>query len=163
MRRLVTALALLLVAGCARGEHSGAQGTTVPVDAAQARLIAAHDRDCLQYPVGRDSTGAEIWNADWVFFSLVRDADTLLAKNDDGTPVAVNLLHSQLEEFMVHQKPIPGTSWSYVVQRAQQRVSGGKVVGLSPYELVEDVDLPVLLERDRAARGREPAAGAAPQ
>lgn len=157
MRPIAILLCGFVFAGCGGRESSSLRGTTLPVSDAEARRMAAQDRDCLQYPVGTDSTGAEVWYADWVFFSLVRYSDSLLAKNPDGTPIAVNLLHSQVEDFMARRQPISGTGWTYVVQRARQRVSSGKVVGVSPYQVVEDADLDSLLAWDRSARGREPA------
>jgi hypothetical protein len=129
-------------------------GSLEPGSPTAAEVLAATDRDCLQYPVGTAPDSSEIWNADWVFFSLVRTSDSTLALGADGKPLAENLLHGQVVQFIRSHERIDSTGWIWTVKRTERRVRQGKVVSQSEYATLDDVDLADLIRKDRAARAR---------
>ena len=147
----------VLALGCSRQstpDKLARAGSLEPGSPAAAEAFAATDRDCLQYPTGTATDGSEIWNADWVFFSLVRTSDSTLALGPDGKPLAVNLLHSQVVQFIGSHERIDGTGWTWSVKRTERHVRDGKVISQSDYATLDDVDLAELIQKDRAARSR---------
>ena len=156
MRTPLLLFGLLLVAGCTSDNagKSSAAASISPAPASALAILADADRDCLQYRVSSNPDGTEDWNADWVFFSLVTTGKGRPVKDEAGKPMAVNLFHSQVEQFMRTHEPIPNTSWGYVVKRTRRKVRDGKVLSQSDYETLYDVDLAELVQKDRAARTR---------
>ena len=89
VRNVIGPLLILLLgtAGCADGRRPGILSLAPPT-ASRATIedLAAGKRDCLQYPIAKFADGSEDWNADWVFFTLVRSSDSQLVRNAKGEP-----------------------------------------------------------------------------
>ena len=159
MRNVIGLLLILLLgtAGCARGHGSGGgplAASTAMASATTLEDFRAGKRDCLQYPVAKFADGTEDWNADWVFFSLVRTSDSKIVRDAKGQPLAAGLLASQVEKFEKEHALIPGTSWGYVVKRMKRHLRDGRVLSQSEYVTLDDVELADLLAKDKAARAQ---------
>lgn len=157
VRNVIGLLLILLLgtAGCADGRRPGILSLAPPT-ASRATIedLAAGKRDCLQYPIAKFADGSEDWNADWVFFTLVRSSDSQLVRNAKGEPLAAGLLLSQTTKFMKDHPAIPNTAWCYVVKRMKRHVRSGQVVSQSDYVMLGDVDLAEIVAKDRQARAR---------
>ncbi len=154
MRRLiVVGVVGLALAACARSSGDRLADAFASATPASAAVLAAQQRDCLQYPVRKLADGSEEWNADYVRYYLVSERDQKLALGADGKPVASGVLHSDVVRLM-QRGTIPGTAWTFRVQRSLRVVKDDKVVRESPFVTV-DLDakeLDRLLALDRAAR-----------
>lgn len=88
------ALALAWLTSCHHAPDHTVASELASATPASAEVLAAQDRDCLQYPVHKLADGSEQWNADDVRYYLVGQRDQKLALGSDGKPVAYGVLHS---------------------------------------------------------------------
>lgn len=157
IRGLFAIVIAALMVGCGRQSSRTGNGISAvggPFAHRSMDAIASLDRDCLQYLVSRDSSGVEIWNADYVYFYLVQEKDGALVLDAAGRPLVSGLLHSEVADWMAERDTMPGTSWAWRIQRTAQRVRDGRVISQGAPRIVDDVDLWELLEKDqRAGRG----------
>ena len=102
----------------------------------------------------RDSVGNDLWNADYVYFSIVDTAGVLM-KDADGRPLGENLLFSQLTDFMDRHPHVAATQKQFGIhaQRIVRHMKDGKVLRDDPDVMIEDFDLFAALAADKAARG----------
>ena len=154
-----TLLLLAVVVGSIAGCGLSGQGSKhsewkylSPVGVDAASIVASLDRDYLQYPVAKRDDGTEMWNADYVYFYLVREADLTPALDEAGKPLASGLLHSEAARWMEGKTPIPGTVWRWRVMRTVRELKNANVVNESPFTAIDDADLPDLLSKDKLAR-----------
>ncbi|MBI5711368.1 MAG: hypothetical protein HZC42_13875 [Candidatus Eisenbacteria bacterium] len=147
---LAMCAALTLLAGCSLEHRTGA--ALSPTGRNSVEVLAAMDRDCLQYPVGKDAAGNQVWHADYVYFYLVYDRDLKPFRGPDGRPLARALLYHEAVAFMEKQPEIPGTTWIYRIQRIVRHVKDGRVVRDEPARVVDGENVWKLLDRDRSVR-----------
>lgn len=156
MRSLfVMAVIVSSIAGCGTTDQGGKSSTwqyLSPVGVDAASLVASLDRDYLQYPVEKRADGTEVWNADYVYFYLVREADLTPALDEAGKPLASGLLHSEALRWMEGKKPISGTVWRWRVMRTVRELKDAKVVNETPFTAIDAADLADLLGKDKLAR-----------
>lgn len=140
MACLLVILAVLALPGC--GSQSGNPASATSRAALDEMLKL--QSDCLQYRVGSDSTGAELWNADYVYFYMLQGDQPAMDK--DHRPIAQGLLRTQLKEFMAqHPEYGEDVQFTYRVSRQVQRVKDGKVLSTSAPVMV-DADIDSLLQ-----------------
>ncbi len=133
-------LAALALLGC--GSHSRNPASATSRASLDEMLKLQYD--CLQYRVGSDSTGAELWNADYVYFYMLQGDHPAMDK--DHQPIAQGLLRTQLKEFMAqHPEYGEDAQFTYQVSRQVQRVKDGKVLSTSAPVMV-DADIDSLLQ-----------------
>jgi hypothetical protein len=157
MRSLFTALAgcvAVLALGCSPQRSAGPSTSLSPTGRVSLNALAAMTRDCLQYSTGaRDSAGNDLWNADYVYFTVV-DTAGRVTMGADGRPLAMNLLYSQLTDFMNKHPRVAETQSQFNIcaQRVVRHLKDGHVVRDDPGVTVEDFDLWAALSGDSAAR-----------
>lgn len=155
MKRVVLLLLIAMALGaCDSSRSSSVRGAaSIAAPEMDALTVAKSIRgDCLQYVVERRPDGTEVWNADYVYFYLVREDDGSLAQDARGKAVASGLLASQALQLMGSMEEVPGTAWTWRVMRCAQEVRDGKVTRTSEFAVVDDADLRDLLDRDARAR-----------
>ena len=152
---LVCAAGVVFAAvGCSH-QGSGPAAALSPTGRVSPDVLTGMTRDCLQYPTGvRDSVGNDLWNADYVYFSIVDTAGVLM-KDADGRPLGENLLFSQLTDFMDRHPDVAATQKQFCIraQRVVRHMKDGKVLRDDPEITIEDFDLFAALAADKAARG----------
>jgi hypothetical protein len=152
--RLICGAGIVIAAlGCSR-QGPGPAAALTPTGRVSRDVLAGMSRDCLQYPTGaRDSAGNDLWNADYVYFTVVDSAGQAL-RGTEGRPLAGNLLFSQLTDFMDGHPGIAAAQGQFGIcaQRIVRHMKDGKVLRDDPYVTIDDFDLFAALAADRAAR-----------
>ena len=160
MRPLFTtfaACAAVLALGCSPQRSAGPSASLSPAGRVSLNALAAMTRDCLQYPSGaRDSAGNDLWYADYVYFTVV-DTACRVTMGADGRPLAMNLLYSQMTDFMDRHPRVAETQSQFNIraQRMVRHLKDRHVVRDDPVVTVEDFDLWAALSGDSAARAAD--------